>query len=234
MSIQVAGKTFVTLEDKFYVNGSQVLEAWANGVKVYPEGIGAHIEITVLPSRLNYIDGELISLDGITVVAYDEDGSTYRGYPDGAIPVDKLFLTNGTATFDGGSSGVNYTQPSNHPWYTRNYTLPIAPLSSRVYFDEYRRSEFIRPLWEGGGWYPGYFEVTNGALLLEVPNGVYSYGLSPYELLWVCSRSDGDVVVHRTNGTYSGYEILRVSGRKFYYSHLTSNDIKISNPNPIL
>lgn len=37
MAIEVAGKRFVTLADEFFVNGAKIYEAWANGVKVYPE-----------------------------------------------------------------------------------------------------------------------------------------------------------------------------------------------------
>lgn len=38
MAIVVNGSRFVTLADEFFVNGAKVYEAYANGVKVYPEG----------------------------------------------------------------------------------------------------------------------------------------------------------------------------------------------------
>lgn len=37
MAIEVAGNRFVTLADEFFVNGAKVYEAYANGVKVYPD-----------------------------------------------------------------------------------------------------------------------------------------------------------------------------------------------------
>lgn len=40
MSIIVAGKEFRTLSDEFFANGEKVLEAWADGVKVYPDDAG--------------------------------------------------------------------------------------------------------------------------------------------------------------------------------------------------
>lgn len=38
--IVVNGHEFITLRDEFYVNGKRVYEAYANGIKVYPEGGG--------------------------------------------------------------------------------------------------------------------------------------------------------------------------------------------------
>ena len=84
MTIEVAGKRFVTLADEFFVNGAKVYEAYANGVKVYP-------------------DEEKYDINAIRI--------TYDPVESGITPVRTVYVyTPGLGTHDGRKStlGSNY------------------------------------------------------------------------------------------------------------------------------
>lgn len=57
-----------------------------------------HIDITTLPTKTAYVDGESIDITGIVVTAYNEDGTvwTSNAYPNGIIPINELSFTPAT------------------------------------------------------------------------------------------------------------------------------------------
>jgi len=66
MAIVIAGKEFRKAEDAFYVNGIKVVEAYADGVKVYPDKeykyeLVLHgeevFQTFAVPTSFNYVDG---------------------------------------------------------------------------------------------------------------------------------------------------------------------------------
>ncbi|MBQ1449366.1 MAG: hypothetical protein IIZ12_00315 [Eggerthellaceae bacterium] len=92
MAIEVAGKRFVTLADEFFVNGSQVLEAWANGVRVYPDGKPTKLKIITPPDKTSYSVGETMDYTGIVCQLQNDDGSVYTDgtYQTGIVPFSEL------------------------------------------------------------------------------------------------------------------------------------------------
>ena len=92
MAIIVNGHEFRTLAQPIYLGATQVLEAYCNGVKVYPDKWPVAIKIVKPPDKTDYVAGEEIDYTGIVVQLLDEDGEVYRDsrYPDGIIPFEEL------------------------------------------------------------------------------------------------------------------------------------------------
>lgn len=116
MAIIVNGNEFRTLAQPIYLGGTQVLEAYCNGIKVYPEAPDA-IKIIKSPDKTTYRENEEIDYTGIVVQLMTGD-YVFRDarYPDGLIPFDELIFPVNTA------SGADYYEADID---TAPFTQPI-------------------------------------------------------------------------------------------------------------
>lgn len=152
MAIEVAGKRFVTLADEFFVNGSKVYQAFANGVLVYPDGYPAYMKITTLPNKLVYKPGDTMYYTGIVCTLFNADGTVYMDerYPDGIIPFDELEFPIEKAP----AVGMVYVT-DGIPGGNMTFPIPLYPIA----YQFYHRNDVSYIKW----WYPdsdAYFVVN--------------------------------------------------------------------------
>ncbi len=157
------------------------------------------IEITVLPDKIDYENGESIDLTGIVVRAFKANGNLWGGFPHGIIPIEQLtydpttispFPSLNTVSITGynKSGGIYYKQCY---W---NNTLNLAPTSSNVpctieYFGA------TKP-WTGTVYFTGY----NGRLYIYLHDCVMT---GSGDRWWVDVNDAGS-----GSGQYGGVENL--------------------------
>jgi hypothetical protein len=85
------------------------------------------IKIITPPSKLKYVNGEHISIEGIVVQAYTEDGNVWSNdrYPNGIIPIDELIFNPLTAFADIPSI-INYNGDASFSFRNISQTMYVS------------------------------------------------------------------------------------------------------------
>lgn len=90
--------------------------------------IPAEIRIEILPTKVEYVDGEEVSLTGILVRAYNGDGTVWQmtGYQDGIIPVSELFTEEETVRYGQDTVTVFWRRVQDYELMKAQYHIKVG------------------------------------------------------------------------------------------------------------
>lgn len=118
--ISIAGKEFRKLDDEFFVNGAKCVEAYVDGVKVYPDGIATiPVLFSTTPFMQMYRDPATESYNGYA--AYEKDGWLWSA----RRRADAILIGASLVTLN--------DMRETHFW--RNYSASNYPYGRAVHFD---------------------------------------------------------------------------------------------------
>lgn len=95
----------VSPETAEYTDGTQTITiSWTNSegtvltttYTIAVIQIPVRIDITTLPTKLTYVEGESVDITGMVVKAYAQDDTEYAGFVDGIIPNSELTIDPAT------------------------------------------------------------------------------------------------------------------------------------------
>lgn len=88
----------------------------------------ARIEVSTLPLKMSYFDGDTIYYTGLEVTAYTSEGIVYTDstHPDGIFTVEELTLTEKIAKGSGSQGLPYFRQPPDGVYFGTPHVTPIA------------------------------------------------------------------------------------------------------------
>lgn len=130
------------------------------------------IKIEVLPSKLQYVEGQPIYLRGIIVKAYTEDGNLWTDstHPDGIIQEEELEYDPTKAYYDkSGMSVVNLSRAGQHILTLKTTGWPIK----RNYTKAYDGDAYLSLVSLSGYIQPMIIGLTPDSVAYKVKEGLY-------------------------------------------------------------